>query len=49
MGEDVDNLVPAAAQASGAAPMVDDYVLNRARLYRDRRDFMIKPGDTGTR
>ena len=27
----------------------DDYVLNRALLYRDRRDFAIKPGDTGTR
>ena len=26
---------------------VDDYVLNRARLYRDRRDFVIQPGDTG--
>ena len=26
----------------------DDYVLNRARLYRDRRDFMIERGDTGT-
>lgn len=25
----------------------DDYVLNRARLYRDRRDFVIKGGDTG--
>ena len=25
----------------------DDYVLNRARLYRDRRDFVIQPGDTG--
>ena len=24
-----------------------DYVLNRARLYRDRRDFHIQPGDTG--
>ena len=24
-----------------------DYVLNRARLYRDRRDFIIQPGDTG--
>ena len=24
-----------------------DYVLNRARLYRDRRDFTIQPGDTG--
>ena len=27
----------------------DDYVLNRARLYRDRRDFVIKRGDTGVR
>ena len=26
-----------------------DEVLNRALLYRDRRDFVIKPGDTGTR
>ena len=25
----------------------DDNVLNRARLYRDRRDFVIQPGDTG--
>ena len=25
----------------------DDEVLNRARLYRDRRDFLIQPGDTG--
>ena len=24
-----------------------NYVLNRARLYRDRRDFIIQPGDTG--
>ena len=24
-----------------------DHVLNRARLYRDRRDFVIQPGDTG--
>ena len=24
-----------------------DYVLNRARLYRDRRDFVIQPGDSG--
>ena len=24
-----------------------DYVLNRARLYRDRRDFVIQAGDTG--
>ena len=27
----------------------DDYVLNRALLYRDRRDFLIRPGDTGRR
>lgn len=27
----------------------DDYVLNRACLYRDRRDFVIGPGDTGVR
>ena len=26
---------------------VEDYVLNRARLYRDRRDFVIQRGDTG--
>ena len=26
-----------------------DYVLNRALLYRDRRDFVIQPGDTGMR
>ena len=26
-----------------------NYVLNRARLYRDRRDFVIQPGDTGSR
>ncbi|WP_419950139.1 hypothetical protein [Candidatus Palauibacter sp.] len=26
-----------------------DYVLNRALLYRDRRDFAIRPGDTGKR
>jgi len=26
-----------------------DYVLNRARLYRDRRDFVIQTGDTGRR
>ncbi len=24
-----------------------DYVINRAHLYRDRRDFVIQPGDTG--
>ena len=27
----------------------EDYVLNRALLYRDRRDFVIQPGDTGNR
>ena len=26
-----------------------DYVLNRALLYHDRRDFIIQPGDTGKR
>lgn len=26
-----------------------DEVLNRARLYRDRRDFVIQEGDTGKR
>ena len=25
----------------------DNYVINRALLYRDRRDFVIQPGDTG--
>ena len=25
----------------------DEIVLNRARLYHDRRDFIIQPGDTG--
>jgi hypothetical protein len=24
-----------------------NYVINRARLYRDRRDYVIQPGDTG--
>ena len=24
-----------------------DYVINRARLYRDRPDFVIQPGDSG--
>ena len=27
----------------------DDYALNRALLYRDRRDFEIREGDTGVR
>ena len=26
-----------------------NYVLNRAPLYRDRRDFVIQTGDTGVR
>ena len=26
-----------------------EHVLNRVRLYRDRRDFVIQPGDTGMR
>ena len=26
-----------------------NYVINRARLYRDRRDFVIQRGDTGRR
>ena len=25
----------------------DGYVINRCRLYKDRRDFIIQPGDTG--
>ncbi len=28
---------------------VEDDVLNRAPLYRDRRDFAIRPGDSGMR
>ena len=27
----------------------DDYVLNRALIYRDRRDFLIRDGDNGKR
>ena len=27
----------------------EDHVLNRARFYRDRRDFVIQAGDTGKR
>ena len=26
----------------------DEVVLNRAPLYRDRRDFVVRSGDTGT-
>ena len=29
-------------------PETYDSVLNRAPLYRDRRDFIIQPGDSGT-
>ena len=32
-----------------ALDRVDDYVLNRARPYRDWRDFIIQNGDTGRR
>ena len=34
---------------NGIDPYNDEgnYVLNRARLYRDRRDFVIQPGDKG--
>ena len=28
-------------------PYESDYVLNRARLYRDRPNFIIQPGDSG--
>ena len=28
---------------------IEDEVINRARLYRDRRDFVIQQGDTGKR
>ena len=27
----------------------DDYVINRVLLYHDRRDFVIRPGDTSQR
>ena len=30
-------------------PNIYDSVLNRALLYRDRRDFAIQPGDSGMR
>ncbi len=30
-------------------PQTYNSVLNRAPLYRDRRDFIIQPGDTGVR
>jgi len=31
----------------GVEREAEDHVRNRARLYRDRRDFVIQPGDTG--
>ncbi len=31
----------------GFDPDDDENVINRARLYRDRRDFVIQPGDSG--
>ncbi len=34
-------------QWDGFDPNDDENVINRARLYRDRRDFVIQPGDTG--
>ena len=33
----------------GMDPNAYDSVLNRALLYRDRRDFVIQPGDSGMR
>ena len=33
----------------GIDPLADDYVINRARLYRDRRDFVIQSGGTRRR
>ena len=33
--------------AHDAVDWDDEVVLNRARLYRDRRDFIIQTGDTG--
>lgn len=35
------------SQWDGFDPDDDENVINRARLYRDRRDFVIQPGDTG--
>ncbi len=36
-------------QVEDIDPKTYDSVLNRALLYRDRRDFVIQPGDTGLR
>ena len=35
------------SQWEGFDPDDGENVINRARLYRDRRDFVIQPGDTG--
>ena len=32
-----------------AGECTDDYVLSRALLYRHRRGFVIKPGETATK
>ena len=36
-------------EVEGIDPETYDSVLNRALFYRDRRDFAIKPGDSGMR
>ena len=36
-------------EVKGIDPETYDTVLNRALLYRDQRDFMIKRGDSGMR
>ena len=35
------------SQWDGFDPDDGENVINRARPYRDRRDFVIQPGDTG--
>jgi hypothetical protein len=36
-------------EVEGIDPETYDSVLNRSLLYRDRRDFVIQPGDSGNR
>ncbi len=36
-------------EVEGIDPETYDSVLNRSLLYRDRRDFVIQPGDSGIR
>ena len=36
-------------EVEGIDPETYDSVLNRSLLYRDQRDFVIQPGDTGVR